>query len=142
MKCQACQAEMPGDARICPACGADVTAQVETPDTLTGFVEKAKAVGREAMDTDIAKDAQKLAEQAIATGKKALDTNVGKDVSRFAEDAAAAGKSAIKTRMGKEMAVGAALGAVVAIPVPFVGPVIGAALGAGIAWFRARSRGA
>lgn len=38
--------------------------------------------------------------------------------------------------LGKSMAKWGALGAVVAIPVPFVGPVIGAIAGAGYAYFK------
>ena len=110
MKCHACGADVPGDARICPVCGVDLTKAPQTNDTLTEIVDKAKAVGREAMDTDIARDAQKLAEKAVAAGKKALDSDIGKDVTKMAEDATAAGKSALNTKMGKEMAVGAAIG--------------------------------
>jgi hypothetical protein len=40
--------------------------------------------------------------------------------------------------IGKSMAKWAALGAVVAIPVPFVGPIIGAAAGAGYAYLKAK----
>ena len=40
--------------------------------------------------------------------------------------------------VGKKMAIWAAVGAVVAIPVPFVGPVIGAAAGAGLAYLKAK----
>ena len=40
-------------------------------------------------------------------------------------------------KLGRNMAVAAAIGAVVAIPIPFVGPVIGAAAGAGYAWWKA-----
>ena len=43
-------------------------------------------------------------------------------------------------KLGVSMAKWAALGAVVAIPVPFVGPVIGAAAGAGYAWVKARKK--
>lgn len=43
-------------------------------------------------------------------------------------------------QLGVSMAKWAALGAVVAIPVPFVGPVIGAAAGAGYAWVKARKK--
>jgi hypothetical protein len=43
-------------------------------------------------------------------------------------------------KLGKDMAKFAAIGAVVAIPVPFVGPVIGAAAGAGYAWYRSNKR--
>ena len=39
-------------------------------------------------------------------------------------------------KLGKDMAKYAAIGAVVAIPIPFIGPVIGAAAGAGYAWYR------
>jgi hypothetical protein len=42
--------------------------------------------------------------------------------------------------LGKSMAKWAALGAVVAIPVPFIGPVIGAAAGAGYAYFKAKKK--
>ena len=40
--------------------------------------------------------------------------------------------------LGKSMAKWAALGAVVAIPVPFVGPVFGALAGAGYAYWKAK----
>ncbi len=42
--------------------------------------------------------------------------------------------------LGKSMAKWAALGAVVAIPVPFVGPVIGAAAGAGYAYWKGKKK--
>ena len=44
--------------------------------------------------------------------------------------------------LGKDMAKYAAIGAVIAIPVPFVGPIIGAAAGAGLAYIKAKKRGA
>lgn len=40
--------------------------------------------------------------------------------------------------LGKRMAKYAAVGAVIAIPVPFIGPIIGAAAGAGLAYFRTK----
>ena len=43
-------------------------------------------------------------------------------------------------KLGKSMAKWAALGAVVAIPVPFVGPIIGAAAGAGYAYLKAKKK--
>ena len=43
-------------------------------------------------------------------------------------------------QVGRRMAKWAALGAVVAIPVPFVGPIIGAAAGAGYAYFKAKKK--
>lgn len=42
--------------------------------------------------------------------------------------------------LGRKMAKAAAIGAVIAIPVPFVGPIIGAAAGAGYAYHRARKQ--
>lgn len=42
--------------------------------------------------------------------------------------------------LGKSMAKWGALGAVVAIPVPFVGPLLGAAAGAGYAYYRKKKR--
>ena len=43
--------------------------------------------------------------------------------------------------LGKSMAKAAAIGAVVAIPIHFVGPIIGAAAGAGYAYYKAKKRG-
>ena len=42
--------------------------------------------------------------------------------------------------MGKSMAKWAALGAVIAIPVPFVGPPLGAVAGAAYAYMKAKKR--
>lgn len=144
MKCPVCAAEIAGDARICPACGADVTAATPPGDGLAGLLESAKGLGREAMATDIAKDAQKLVEQGVEKGTKlgreALDTDTGREIARLAAEAKRTSQSALGTRMGKEMAVGAAIGAVIAVPLPFVGPLLGAVAGAGIAWYRAKGR--
>ncbi|HTG37377.1 hypothetical protein [Sphingomonas sp.] len=46
----------------------------------------------------------------------------------------------IEKPLGKSMAKWAALGAVVAIPVPFVGPIIGAAAGAGYAYYKGKKK--
>ncbi len=42
--------------------------------------------------------------------------------------------------LGKSMAKWGALGAVVALPVPFIGPLIGAAAGAGYAYYKSKKR--
>jgi hypothetical protein len=42
--------------------------------------------------------------------------------------------------VGKSMAKWGALGAIVAIPVPFIGPIIGAAAGAGYAYWKAKKK--
>jgi hypothetical protein len=54
------------------------------------------------------------------------------------EDVQAKVKADLKNdpALGKSMAKWAALGAVVAIPVPFVGPIFGAAAGAGYAYWK------
>ena len=44
-------------------------------------------------------------------------------------------------KLGKSMAKWGALGAVVAIPLPFVGPILGAAAGAGYAYYKAKKQG-
>lgn len=43
-------------------------------------------------------------------------------------------------KLGKDMAKAAAIGAVIAIPVPFIGPILGAAAGAGYAYVKAKKR--
>jgi hypothetical protein len=40
--------------------------------------------------------------------------------------------------LGKKMAKYGAIGAVVAIPIPFVGPVLGALVGAGVAYAKCK----
>lgn len=44
-------------------------------------------------------------------------------------------------KLGKDMAKAAAIGAVIAIPVPFIGPILGAAAGAGYAYYKSTKRG-
>ena len=43
--------------------------------------------------------------------------------------------------LGRSMAKSGAIGALIAIPIPFVGPIIGAAAGAGYAYYKAKKRG-
>lgn len=45
-----------------------------------------------------------------------------------------------KKALGKSMAKWGALGAVVAMPLPFIGPMIGAAAGAGYAYLKVKKR--
>ncbi|MFC7536697.1 hypothetical protein ACFQPG_04865 [Sphingomonas sp. GCM10030256] len=44
------------------------------------------------------------------------------------------------TPTGKRMAKYAAVGAIIAIPVPIIGPIIGAAAGAGYVWWQEEKR--
>ena len=46
-----------------------------------------------------------------------------------------------KRSLGKRMAKWGAIGAVVGIPMPFIGPVVGAAAGAGYAYYKAKKKG-
>ncbi len=57
----------------------------------------------------------------------------------FAEDAAQRRAAAPRDSLGASMAKGAAIGAVVAIPVPFIGSIAGAIVGAGVAAFKTLS---
>ena len=43
-------------------------------------------------------------------------------------------------QLGKRMAKYGAVGALIGIPVPFVGPVFGAVVGAGYAWMKAKKQ--
>ena len=43
--------------------------------------------------------------------------------------------------VAKRTAIAAGIGALIAIPVPFVGPIFGALVGAGYGYFTARPRG-
>lgn len=42
--------------------------------------------------------------------------------------------------LGRKMAKYGAIGAVIGIPMPFIGPLVGAAAGAGYAWYKANKR--
>jgi len=52
-----------------------------------------------------------------------------------------AGRSVTRTPLGRQMAIGAGIGAVIAVPVPFVGFLTGAIVGAGIAAVRYAAKG-
>lgn len=43
--------------------------------------------------------------------------------------------------VAKRTAIAAGIGALIAIPVPFVGPLFGAVVGAGVGYFTAKPRG-
>lgn len=58
----------------------------------------------------------------------------------FAEDARHRATGAPDSTLGASIAKGAAIGAVAAIPIPFVGPITGAVVGAGIAAYRKLSK--
>ena len=47
----------------------------------------------------------------------------------------------LENPIAKRTAIAAAIGAVVAIPLPFIGPILGAVRGGGIGFFTAEKRG-
>jgi len=69
---------------------------------------------------------------ASATNTAAVK-QYAKDIAYEASDLS---KAALKSDLGKKMAAGAGLGALIAVPIPFVGPAVGAVVGAGIVAFR------
>lgn len=68
------------------------------------------------------------------------DTSTVESVKRYAKDVAHEAqdlsKAALKSDLGKKMAAGAGVGALLAVPIPFVGPAVGAVVGAGIVAFK------
>jgi hypothetical protein len=74
------------------------------------------------------KDAQIAKESAVKAA-----TQVGEQVSRF-------GKIALSSDLAKDVVAFGALGAIIAVPVPFIGPVFGGAVGAGLGVFKNLSR--
>jgi hypothetical protein len=54
----------------------------------------------------------------------------------FADDVAQRHVAAPRDSLGTSMAKGAAVGALVSIPVPFIGPIAGAFVGAGVAAYK------
>lgn len=57
-----------------------------------------------------------------------------------ATEASKAGKGFLKTEMGKSMAAPAALGALIAVPVPFIGPLLGGLIGAAYGYYKYSDR--
>lgn len=107
MGCEKCGESLGIAAKFCSSCGAKVKAISPMINAATGEVEQETTA-------DTAKRYAKIA----------------------ADEVVDAGRSALKTRLGKEMAIGAAAGAVIAIPIPIIGPLAGAAIGSGIVFFR------
>lgn len=84
------------------------------------FAGKAKdAVNRVANDEKTRSAAKWTKETAITT----------------ATEATRVGKKAVMTEMGKSMAIPAVLGALIAIPLPLMGPPLGALLGAAFGYY-------
>ena len=89
--------------------------------TDTAF-DKADELRRMAMESDL--------------GRKALDSDIGKQAAGLAQQASDKTKATITNVLARNVAVGAAAGAVVALPLPFIGPVLGALIGGGLGYLR------
>lgn len=82
----------------------------------------AEEMGRKVMETDIA--------------KKAMGSDIGKQAAEFAKTASEQTKTAIPNTLGRNVAIGAAAGAVIALPLPIIGPLLGAVIGGGLGYLR------
>jgi hypothetical protein len=123
------------------------------PDDLSAKAEKlatdALEAGKKFAATDTGKKVADATDTAFQTaeemarkvadselGKKALDSEIGKQATQLARDANEAAKAKITNPLARNMAIGAAAGAVVALPLPFIGPFLGAIVGGGIGYLR------
>jgi hypothetical protein len=105
--------------------------------------------GKKFVETDAGKKVAEVTDTAFATaeemrkkvaesdlGKKALESDLGKQATQFAHDANEAAKAKIPNTLARNVAIGAAAGAVVAIPLPFIGSILGAIVGGGLGYLR------
>ncbi len=123
------------------------------PDDFAAKAEKlgedALEAGKKFIETDTGKKVAEATDSAFATaeelgrkvaesdlGKKALESDLGKQAVEFAKNASEQTKSAIPNVLGRNIAVGAAAGAVIALPLPIIGPLIGALIGGGLGYLR------
>ena len=113
------------------------------------IAEDALEAGKKFVATDTGKKVADVTETAFQSAeemrakametefaRKALDSDAGKqavDIVRQADDWT---KSAIPNPLARNVAIGAAAGAVVAIPIPFIGSIIGAIIGGGLGYLR------
>jgi hypothetical protein len=98
------------------------------------LADEAVAAGRKALDSDMGKKVDELAGKAEAAVRDALDSDIGKKAKSVADEAVETSRNVLQTELGKNMAVAAGIGAVIAIPVPFIGPLFGAIVGAGVGY--------
>ena len=123
------------------------------PEDVSGKVEKianeALEAGKKFAETDTGKKVADVTDQAFATaeemrkkvvesdlGKKALESDLGKQAMGYAEQANEKAKATIPNTLTRNVAIGAAAGAVIALPLPFIGPILGAIVGGGLGYLR------
>jgi hypothetical protein len=113
------------------------------------LANEALEAGKKFVETDTGKKVAEATDQAFATAeemgrkvmetdlaKKAMGSELGKQAVEMAKTANEQTKSAIPNPLGRNVAIGAAAGAVVALPLPFIGPVLGAIIGGGLGYLR------
>jgi hypothetical protein len=114
-------------------------------DMAAGALEAGKKfvatdTGRKVADvTDTVIDkASELAREAAASeyGRKALDSAPGRQATELAKQADSWTKTNIPNSLARNVAIGAAAGAVVAIPVPIIGWMTGALIGGALGFLR------
>ena len=123
------------------------------PDDFAAKAEKLAAealdAGKKFAETDTGRKVADATESAFATaeemrkkvvesdlGKKALESDLGKQALDLAGQANEKARASIPNPLMRNVAIGAAAGAVVALPLPIIGPMVGALLGAGIGYLR------
>lgn len=90
---------------------------------------KWSSMAKELKDKAVAfKDQHKPTDAELAAAK----AWTVKAASETAAGAVRMGKDSLKTDLGKNVATGAGLGAIAAVPVPLIGPVVGAIVGGGV----------
>ncbi|MFZ4381269.1 MAG: hypothetical protein ACOYO0_04790 [Sandarakinorhabdus sp.] len=91
----------------------------------------------DATDTAFAK-AEALARQAAESeyGRKALDSDVGRQATDLVKQADSWTKSNIPNTLARNVAIGAAAGVVVSLPVPIIGWFTGALIGGALGFLR------
>ncbi len=75
------------------------------------------------------KTANSIGDEASRLGKKVTQSGFGKETGRL-------GKEVMRSDLAKDVAAGASIGAVIAIPLPIIGPMAGAAIGAGLGVYK------
>ena len=114
--------------------------ELEPAEKLQKMADEAVAAGKRALETDTGRKVAEIAETGFAKAEKlvddALSSETGQQVKAAADDAAEAGKQFLSTDLGKNVAIGAGVGAVAGMVLPFVGTIFGAVAGAGIGYLR------
>lgn len=123
------------------------------PDDLATKVDKLAAgaleAGKKFAETDTGRKVAGVTDNAFATaeemrrkvvesdlGRKALESGLGKQALDFADQANERAKASMPNPVTRNVAIGAAAGAVIALPLPIIGPIFGALVGGVIGYIR------